>query len=162
MQGRTIRFGLLVGLTGGSLMALWAMVALGATGHGFFTPVNLIAHTLWRGAPLGGGFVPTAFVLGLAVHLAISTAVGTVLAWFVVRGSLDGSVVFVLALGLGAGAWVVQAFAWPAVDSSASASFTPWVLAVAHVLFALGAALALNRLEQASARRSAGALSLTS
>ena len=162
MQRRTIGFGLLVGLTGGSLMALWAMVALAATGHGFFTPVNLIAHTLWRGAPLDGSFVPAALILGLTVHLAISTAVGTTLAWFVVRGSLDGGIVFFLALGLGVGAWIVQAFAWPAVDNSASASFTPWVLAVAHVLFALGAALALNRLEQTSARRSAGALSLTS
>lgn len=158
MNQRTIRFGLLVGLTGGSLMALWAMIALAATGHGFFTPVNLIAHTLWRGAPLDGGFAPTAFVLGLTIHLTISIAVGTVLAWFVVRGSLDGGIVFFVALVLGVTAWIVQAFAWPAVDSSASASFTPWVLAVAHVFFALGAALALKRLDQASERSTTATL----
>lgn len=162
MLRRTMTFGLSVGLTGGLLMALWAMAALAVTGHGFFTPVNLIAHTVWRGAPLDGTFVPAAFLLGLGIHLAISISVGTVLAWFVLRGSLDGSIVFFVAMVVGVVAWVVQAFAWPAVDSTASASFTPWVLAVAHVLFALGAAQALNRLEHASARRSDGALRLTS
>jgi hypothetical protein len=162
MQVRTIRFGLLVGVTGGSVMALWAMGALAATGHGFFTPVNLIAHTAWRGAPLDGRFVPAAFALGLFIHLTISTIVGTVLAGFVERGSLDGGIVFFVAMVVGVVAWVVQAFAWPAVDSTASASFTPWVLAVAHVLFALGAAQALRRLEQTSARRTDGALRLTS
>ncbi len=50
-------------------------------------------------------------------------------------------------LVLGMGAWAVQAFAWPALDSSASSTFTPWVFAVADMMFAVGAAMMLLRLE---------------
>lgn len=146
MDLRTIRFGLAVGLIGGALMALWAMLALAITGNGIWTPLNLIAHTFWHDAPLDGQFSLAAMTLGLMVHLTISAIVGTVIASFVVRGALDGGVLFVVALAVGFSAWMVQAFAWPSIDSAASNAFTPWVLATAHVVFALGAARALERL----------------
>lgn len=158
MDLRTIRFGLAVGLIGGALMALWAMLALAVTGHGFWTPVNLIAHTFWHGAPLDGHFNVAAMALGLTVHLAIAATIGTVLASFVARGELDGGVIFIVALAVGFGAWVVQAFAWPSLDSSASSAFTPWVLATAHVVFALGAARALDHLLRDQSTRSTGTI----
>lgn len=147
MTTRTLRFGLLIGVTGGLLMAAFAMTAMAATGHGFFTIVNLIAHTFWKGAPVDGRFVAPAFILGLAIHLAISVTLGTLLAFLVERGALDGGIVFFIGLALGGSAWVVQAFAWPALDTTASAAFTPWILAVAHLVFALGAAWTLLRIE---------------
>lgn len=42
------------GTAGGIVMAIWSMAALLASGAGFWTPINLIAHTFWRGAPLDG------------------------------------------------------------------------------------------------------------
>lgn len=147
MNTRTLRFGLVVGVAGGLLMAAFAMSALAITGHGFFTVVNLIAHTFWKGAPLDGQFLPAAFALGLTVHLIISIAIGTMLAVLVERGALDGGTVFLLGIALGVSAWVVQSFAWPALDANASATFTPWVLAIAHLLFGVGSAMTLTKLE---------------
>jgi hypothetical protein len=49
MSAVNARVGALAGLLGGVVMAMWSMVAFAATGAGFWTPVNLIAHTIWRG-----------------------------------------------------------------------------------------------------------------
>lgn len=121
-------------------MALFAMTAMKLRGEGFFTPVNLFAHTFWNDAPLDGTFVLSAFELGLLIHLAMSIGIGLAIAFLVSRGELDVAMVFLLALGAGAGAWLFQAVAWSAIDTDAHAAFTPWVLAVAHVVFAMGAA----------------------
>ncbi len=150
MSRRTIRFGVVVGLIGGGLMAAWIMAVSAATGNGFLTPVNLIAHTFWDGAPLDGAFEPAALVLGVATHLTIAISIGLVLAALVEQRALDGGAVFLLAVMLGTGAWVVQAFAWPAVDGEASSSVVPWAFAGAHVIFSVGSALVLNRLERLS------------
>ena len=152
MNKRVLKFGIWIGLIGGGLMALFAMTAMKLLGHGFLTPVNLFAHTFWADAPLNGSFTVASFELGLAIHLAISIAIGITLAFIVETGQLDTGTVFFLALGVGACAWIVQSFAWTAVDSDAHAAFTPWVLAVAHVVFALGAAWFLNRLEARAAQ----------
>lgn len=150
MNRRTIQFGLLVGVIGGTLMALWIMTMSAVLGNGFVTPVNLIAHTFWRGAPIGGAFDLGALALGLAIHLTIAISLGLLLATLVERGALDGGVIFFLALGLGVSAWIVQAFAWPTLDPSASSAVTPWVFALAHVIFSVGAAVTLMRLEVVS------------
>jgi hypothetical protein len=44
-------------------MAIWSMIVLWLTGTGFWSPLNLIAHILWRGAPLGAAFSSGAQVL---------------------------------------------------------------------------------------------------
>lgn len=141
---QTLKFGFIIGLVGGGTMALFAMVAMWATGHGFFTVVNLFAHTFWNDAPLDGEFVLASFELGLVIHLIVSTIVGTVIAILVERGSLDVGAIMALGLGVGAVVWVVQTFAWSAIDDEAQSTFTPWILATAHVVFALGAAGFLN------------------
>ena len=51
MNARKIFQGALLGAAGGMAMAMWSMIALAATGDGFFAPVNLIAHAVWRDAP---------------------------------------------------------------------------------------------------------------
>ncbi|MBS1849104.1 MAG: hypothetical protein JST73_12580, partial [Actinobacteria bacterium] len=72
---------------------------------------------------------------------------GTVIAFLVERGSLDGGAIFLLAIGAGGTAWMLQAIAWTALDTQAHSAFTPWVLAVAHLVFAVGTATVLTRLE---------------
>ncbi len=145
---QTLKFGFLIGLVGGGTMALFAMVAMWASGHGFFTVVNLFAHTFWGDAPLDGEFVLASFQLGLLIHLIVSTIVGTIIAVLVERGSLDVGAIMLLGLGVGATVWVVQAFAWSAIDDEAQSTFTPWILATAHMVFALGAAGFLNWLKR--------------
>lgn len=144
MTTKTIKFGFLIGMVGGGVMALFAMTAMWATGRGFLTVVNIFAHTFWKGAPLDGTFSLAALELGLLIHLIVSTIVGTIIAYFVERGSLDAGVVILLGIGVGATVWVVQAFAWTAIDADAHAQFSAWILAVAHVVFALGAATFLT------------------
>lgn len=129
-------------------MALFAMTAMWATGRGFFSVANLFAHTFWPDAPIGGTFTLAAFELGLLIHLAMSTIVGTTIAWLVDRGQLDAGIVVLIGVGIGACVWVVQAFAWTAIDSDAHQQFTPWILATAHLVFALGAATFLTWLQR--------------
>lgn len=147
MNGRFLKFGFLIGLVGGGAMALFAMTAMWATGRGFFSVVNLFAHTFWSDAPLDGTFVLAAFGLGLLIHLVMSTLVGTIIAWLVVKGQLDAGIIVLVGVGIGSAVWVVQAFAWTAIDADAHQQFTPWILATAHVVFALGAATFLTWLE---------------
>lgn len=129
-------------------MALFAMTATWATGRGFFTVVNLFAHTFWNDAPMGGTFTLASFELGLLIHLVMSTIVGTTIAWLVAKGQLDAGIVILFGVGIGGAVWVVQAFAWPAIDADAQHQFTPWILASAHLVFALGAATFLTWLQR--------------
>jgi hypothetical protein len=45
-----------VGMAAGAMMAMFSMLAMAVSGNGFWTPLNAIAHTLWKGAPLDGRF----------------------------------------------------------------------------------------------------------
>lgn len=148
MQTRILRTGVLIGLVGGTAMAAFAMAAMWATGRGLFTVVNLFAGTFWQGAPTDGTFVPGAFVLGVSIHLVVSMFVGTVIAWLVARGQVDAGAIILLGVGIGTGAWVVQSFVWTAIDAEAQQQFTPWILATAHLVFALGAATFLTWLQR--------------
>lgn len=148
MSMRILKLGTITGLVGGTVMAAFAMVALGVTGKGFLTPVNLFANTFWADAPTTGRFVPAALLLGVGIHLVVSIIVGTLIAVLVERGSLDTGAVFMVAIGVGTCAFVGQAIFWPALDSDAHAAFAPWALASAHAVFAVFAALAIQRLER--------------
>lgn len=154
MNRRTLRFGMLIGMVGGAAMAMGSMIVFAVTGRGFWMPVNLIAHTVWHGAPLNGAFSVPALLLGMTVHLSISMMIGIVMAVLIAYEEFHGLMVFVVALCLGMGAWVVQTFVWPAIDPTASAAFSPWIFAVAHALFSAGAAMALLRFEHARTRSS--------
>lgn len=152
MNRRTLRFGMLIGMVGGTAMAMGPMIVFAVTGRGFLTPVNLIAHTFWRGAPLNGALSPPALLLGMTVHLAISMMIGIVMAVTIEYEEFHGPMVFAVALFLGMGAWVVQSFIWPSIDPTASEAFSPWIFAVAHVLFSAGTAMTLLRLAHARTR----------
>jgi hypothetical protein len=121
------------------VMAMWSMIALAATGDGFFAPVNFIAHAVWRDAPLDGGFNGAALVLGMVIHLMVSMMLGVVIA---VGGSRAASTLFATTVSIGVPmiAWAGQLVAWEAIDSDARELFTPWVLFVGHLMFAMVAA----------------------
>lgn len=142
MNSRTIGRGAVIGAVAGMMMAMWSMVALAATGDGFWTPVNAIAHTVWDGAPLGGGFDGAALAVGLMVHMAVSMMLGVVIA-VVASASTSVGVRSAVAIGVSMAAWAGQLVVWDAVDSAAADAFTPWVLLAGHAVFGMVAAVGL-------------------
>ena len=60
---------------GGAVIAVFSMMMLWVAGSGFWTPLNLIAHTFWRAAPLDGTFSAAALTLPLP-GLAAGASVG--------------------------------------------------------------------------------------
>ncbi|MGH3432905.1 MAG: hypothetical protein ACRDQB_08735 [Thermocrispum sp.] len=139
MKQQALVRGAVAGMVGGVVMAMWSMLALLASGEGFWTPLNLIAHTFWRGAPLDGTFSFGALVLGLVVHMIMSMMLGVLGAAAVrlVRGvpSTRGALA-ALGMAVGLVVWLVMQFAiWQAVDEAAAEAFTPWIFAVGHLMY---------------------------
>jgi hypothetical protein len=138
---QALRVGVPVGMVAGVVMAAWAMVAMWATGSGFWTQVNLIAHTFYRSAPLDGSFSAPALVVGLAVHMAVASFFGTVIALFAQR--LPGSRSLVIAGGVlfVAVVWpLMQWGVWYRLDERAADGLNDWIFAVAHLVFGVVAA----------------------
>lgn len=132
--------GALLGAVGGMAMAMWSMIALAATGDGFFTPVNLIAHAVWNGAPLDGTFSGEALALGLVIHMMVSMMLGVVIIAATSSKSLSSGARAMIAMAIPIVAWAGQLVVWEAVDLSARDAFTPWVLFVGHAMFSMIAA----------------------
>jgi hypothetical protein len=117
------------------------MIMLGLVHGGFWTPLNLIAHTFWRSAPLDGRFSAAALVIGMAVHMTMAMLFGTLIAVAAFR--LPGARSLVIAAGVMFTAllWAVMQYGiWRAIDATAAGDFTPWVFAIAHLLFGMMAA----------------------
>lgn len=157
MDNRTITRGAAAGLIGGMMMGAFAMLAMLLDSQretGFWTPLNLIAHTFWRGAPLDYEFSAGGLVLGGIVHMMMSMGLGATIAVVVSKAGRLGAalsnrlitgVVFAMVV------WIIMEFIiWPLIDSGAADAFTTWIFAVAHLVFGMTTPLALYAL-QASA-----------
>jgi hypothetical protein len=135
------RAGIAGGIAGGMVMAAFSMVTLWLTGGGFWTPLNLIAHTFWRSAPLDGRFSAAALVIGVAVHMTVAMLFGTLIAAAAARWPRSRSLVVAGGLFFVALVWPVMQYGiWRAIDAAAAQDFTPWVFAVGHLLFGMMAA----------------------
>lgn len=150
MNHKTLTFGAALGAVGGMAMAMWSMVVLAATGDGFLTPVNLIAHAVWRGAPLDGTFNIGALLLGLMIHMAMSMMLGVGIAVMANQLSLSSSTRMIVAMMVPVAAWAGQLVLWQAVDPTGHEAFTPWVLFVGHVMFGMIAAAGFEVAERHS------------
>lgn len=136
MNSTVVRRGAVAGMVGGVAMAMWSMLALAASGHGFWTPVNLIAHVVWRGAPLTGAFNLGALVLGLVIHMATSMMIGVGIAAAAHRARVDRLPAATLGMAVGLGVWLVNQYGvWRILDTAAAHRFTPWVFALGHLMF---------------------------
>ena len=140
MNERKIIQGAVLGAVGGMAMAMWSMIALAATGRGFFAPVNFIAHSVWRDAPLDGGFNGAALGLGIIIHMMVSMMLGATIVAGSSRRSISTAGAITVSIGASMAAWAGQLVAWDAIDSDARSLFTPWVLFVGHLMFAMVAA----------------------
>jgi len=138
---RALRVGVRGGIIAGAVMAVWSMAAMWVTGSGFWTPMNLIAHTFYRSAPLDGTFSVPALVIGLAVHMTVAGTFGAVIA--VAAYLLPGTRSLVIAGGIlfVAVVWpVMQWGVWYRIDETAAEGFNEWIFAIAHLLFGVLAA----------------------
>lgn len=138
---RALRVGVPGGIAAGVVMALWSMGAMWLTGSGFFTPLNLVAHTFYRSAPLNATFSLPALLIGLTVHMTLASVFGTAIALLAQR--LPGARSLVIAGGilLVAVVWpVMQWGVWYQIDEVAAQGLTDWIFAVAHLLFGVTAA----------------------
>lgn len=138
---RILQVGVPSGLAAGVVMALWSMVATWVTGSGFWTPLNLVAHTFYRSLPLDGTFSVPGLIIGLVVHSAVASAFGIAIVLMAYR--LPGRRSLVIAGGI-----VFVAVVWPAMqwgvwyqlDPAAADGLNQAIFAVAHLLFGMLAA----------------------
>jgi hypothetical protein len=138
---RALKVGVPSGIVAGAVMALWSMAAMWVTGAGFLTPLNLIAHTFYRSAPLNATFSAPALVIGLAVHMTVASAFGTAIAALAHR--LPGRRTLVITGGIlfVAVVWpFMQWGVWYKLDEAAAEGFTEWIFALAHLIFGVAAA----------------------
>jgi hypothetical protein len=145
MNKQTLKRGALAGMGGGMAMAMWSMIVLWLAGTGFWTPLNLIASTLWRGAPLGAAFSGSALALGLTVHMMMSMGLGMAFAVgirAIPRAAASPAALLLTGMMFGLAVWAVMQYGiWPAIDPAAAPRFIPWAFAAGHVVF--GAVTAL-------------------
>ena len=138
---QALRVGVPGGIVAGAVMALWSMAAMWVTGAGFLTPLNLIAHTFYRAAPLNATFSAPALVIGLAVHMTVASVFGVGIAALAQR--LPGRRTLVIAGGIlfVAVVWpFMQWGVWYKIDEVAAEGFTEWIFAIAHLIFGVFAA----------------------
>ncbi|MFN0090024.1 MAG: hypothetical protein ACKVWR_07115 [Acidimicrobiales bacterium] len=139
IQQGAVKRGAVLSMVGGMIMAMWAMIALAASGDGFWAPLDLIAHTIWSGAPLDGSFHARATLIGIVAHLRTSVTVGITITALTGRSA---SRIVAAAMTVSLGAWLEAANVWPALDTVAAALFPTWTLAIGHLMF--GAAVTLG------------------
>lgn len=138
---RALRLGVPAGIAAGAVFAVWSMAAMWITGNGLWVPLNLIAHTLYKSAPLNAAFSAPALAIGLAMHMTVASIFGTTMValarWMPGARSLviAGGILFVAVV------WpVMQYGVWYSLDERAAEGFTDWIFAGAHLVFGLTAA----------------------
>lgn len=140
------------GVVGGALMMLWSMIAMWLTGTGFWTPPNLIAHTVFPSAPLGASFSVPALVIGLLIHFAVAIVFGMLFAALMTpaAGWVPTTTTSALSgIAYGIVVWLVMQFlVWTAADTVAASAFTPWIFAVGHLIYGLTIGLAVGRVRR--------------
>lgn len=144
---QSFKRGSLIGMVSGAMMAMFAMIAAAATGDGFWAPVNAIAHTVWRGAPLDGTISFGALALGMLIHMATAMMLGVVIVAGVARSSTR-SMTVMAATGVAVAAWLVQIPIWSAIDSPGAHSFHRLILFAGHLIFGMTAGLLVSRAAQ--------------
>jgi hypothetical protein len=138
---RVLRVGVLAGIVAGAVMAVWSMAAMWVTGSGFWLPLNLIAHTFHRSAPLDARFSAPALVIGLAVHMTVASIFGIAITGLAQRLRRTRTLVIVGGLLFTAVVWpVMQWGVWYSIDEPAAEGFKEWIFAGAHLIFGVAAA----------------------
>ncbi|HEX5542977.1 MAG TPA: hypothetical protein VFX60_15680 [Micromonospora sp.] len=136
------------GLVGGLAFALFSMIWFGFGGDGFWRPLNLVAHTFWRGAPTSGAFHLGAAVLGLVVLAVVGVLVLAPFAVLAIGAGMSAPIAIVGASIYANVVWVIGHYlVWGKLDPVAAAEFSPGVAWIAHFVAGLVGGIALVGLD---------------
>jgi hypothetical protein len=138
MARQVIRVGVVGGVLGGAIMAVWSMGVLWFTGLGFWTVLNLIAHTFVRSVPIDSTFNVTGTVLGTVIHMTVAVVIGVGLTAIARWAALPVPVLALVGAVAVLTIWLFMQFVlWMVIDSVAAQSFTPWVMGVGHLTYGM-------------------------
>jgi hypothetical protein len=144
--GAAVVKALVAGVVASVVFALFTAVWFGVGGEGFWRPLNLIAHTVWRKAPTDGALHVPSVLLGAITLLVVGVLVMAPFA-AVGLGARLGAISLILGAGIYANVvWVFgHNLMWRALDPYAAAQFSPGVAWAAHIIAGLagGTTLAL-------------------
>ena len=121
-------------------MAAVAMVTVPFIGRGLWFPINLVAAAILRNLQTAspealGQFMPLAFLVGLIVHLLLSTLIGVLFA--LLLPTLPGPA-FLWSLITGPVLWaIVQFVVLPLINPVMSRYVHPLSFVIAHILYSL-------------------------
>ena len=76
----------------------------------------------------------------IVIHMTVSTMLGVMIVIGASRRSISTTGAIAVSIGVPMAAWAGQLVAWNAIDTDARSLFTPWVLFVGHLMFAMVAA----------------------
>ncbi|WP_051351175.1 hypothetical protein [Sulfobacillus thermosulfidooxidans] len=145
--------GILGGIVGAMVMAMWAMMVSALSGMGLWAPVQLIA-AVWFGASamhLSIGII----IVGIMTHMMMGMVLGVILAIlfrFLVIPRGMGRLVWGMVYGLVI--WVINQFAvLPLIDPLMASHMPPWAFAIAHMMFGVVSAAFLLNSSSVVARR---------
>lgn len=131
--------GIVAGLLGGILMALWLMLAAAAAGDGLLRPLRLIGATFTGERGLQGG---QAAIAGGLLHLVVAMAWGIAFA-IVVRGVSSPGRMLGAAVAFAVGVFVVMhLLVAPVLNPLLIRGVSPLRWFVAHLVYGIGLAVA--------------------
>lgn len=141
------------GAAAAGCFTVFSMLWFGIGAEGLWRPLNLIAHTLWRGAPTGGRWHAGAVLLALVVLLLVGVVVMAPFTFLAIGAGLGpagmaaGGAVYANVLWIFGNYWI-----WPAFDPLAAHEFSPGVAWAGHMVAGLagGSVLALTEYSPAS------------
>ena len=134
------RAGIIGGFLGGVAMAVVAAATVPLIGRGFWFPLNLVAATVLRdlqnaSPEVLGQFMPLAFVVGVILHLFLSTVIGSLFA--LLLPTLPGPA-FVWSLITGPLLWVIVEFVvLPLANPIMSQYVNTLSFIIAHLAYSL-------------------------
>lgn len=138
---------IIAGVIGGLAFALFSMIWFGLGDRTAWYPLNLVAHTLWRGAPVDGGFHPGAAVLGVITLGAVGVLAIAPFAVLAVGAGMNPLVAIIGASIYANVIWVFGHYlVWEKLDPVSATSFAPGAAWTAHFVAGLAAGAALVRL----------------
>lgn len=136
------------GVVAGAAFAGWSVGSYAVGGRGTWRPLNLVAHSLWRGAALDGRLHPAEAIVGLLVAVAMGTVLTAPYAIVLWQAEISPALVVVAGAAIYFNAaWVVGDYIlWPRIDPVGAAGFSPGVAWLAHIVAgaAAGTVLAVS------------------
>jgi hypothetical protein len=133
------------GAAAGLTFAAWSILLYGTGGRGTWRPLNLVAHLVWRNAPIGGRLNVAAAAYGLLILIVVGILMIAPYAGLAFGADLSPAVVIVAGAAIYTNAiWIIGDYVvWPKLDATAALRFSGGVSWVGHMVAGLVAGTVL-------------------